>query len=255
MMGVSILQAESVPVLADVVKEYITYDDLDALCAVFHVEPPRDGLLVNYIALARMLVFESDNGNNLRLLRSLLSTTKTRCMDRVAQTSFERREYHQEQLERITEIENEIAQSGAPTEITVVESRPFVAKSELRQTLATAKTEVLVVDNYVGLSTLDCLVDVRYQVRILTGAHRQAIEPGFDRALADFQAEGRIVEVRQHPRLHDRHIAFGGRCWLLGSSIKDAGRKAFNMIEVNDSRDAVLADIEQKWTEGTPYKP
>jgi hypothetical protein len=255
MMGVSILQAESIPVLADVVKEYIIYDDLDALCAVFEVEPPRDGLLVNYIALARMLVFEPEKGNNLRLLRSLLSTTKTRCMDRVAQTTFERREYHQEQLERITEIENEISQSGAPTEIAVAESHPFIAKSELRQTMATAGAGVLVVDNYVGPGTLDCLVDVRYPVRILTGAHREAIGPGFDRALVDFQGEGRVVEVRQHPRLHDRHIAFGGRCWLLGSSIKDAGRKAFNMIEVNDSKSAVLADIEEKWTEGTPYKP
>jgi hypothetical protein len=242
-------------VLADVVREYVHDDDLSAICELFEVAPPRDGYLINYIGLARMLVMQSEHGNNRRLLDSLISTTKARCLDRVASTSFERRDYHQAQLERIVAIENELAESGAPAEISVPESRPFAAKSELRQILATAETEVVLVDNYVGPGTLDCLIDVQHPIRLLTGAHSQAVAPGFDRALEDFRREGRLIDVRLHERLHDRHVIFNGRCWLLGSSVKDAGRKTFNMIEIQDARDAVVADVEQKWREGAPYKP
>jgi len=251
----AILRAESVPILADVIREYISHDDLAALCALFQVEAPYEGPLINYIALATMLVVQAEHGNNRRLLDSLIETTKSRCLDRVARTSFERRDYHQNQLERIVAVEQELAESGAPAEIAVPQARPFAAKSEMRQTLATAETEVIVVDNYIGPATLDVLVDVEQPVRVLTGAHPQAIGPGFDRALQDYRAEGRTIEVRRHPELHDRHVLFNGRCWLIGSSIKDAGKKTFNMIEVVDSRDAVTRDVEDKWREGEPYEP
>lgn len=49
------LRPESVPPLADLIKEYVSYDDLSALCDLFEIQPPRDGVLINYIALAREL--------------------------------------------------------------------------------------------------------------------------------------------------------------------------------------------------------
>lgn len=251
----AILRAESVPILADALHEYIPHSDLAAMCALFSVTPPGDGILISYIAVAQVLVFEAEVPSHRRLLESLLSTAKTRCMDRVARTAWERREYHQTQLERIVQVERELAASGAPAELVVPEARPFAAKSELRQTLATAETEVVIIDNYIGPGTLDCLIEVPQPVRLLTGSHAQAIAAGFDRAMSDYVAEGRSLLVRRHPRLHDRHITFNGRCWILGSSIKDAGKKSFNMVEIVDCSEAVVADIEKKWSEATPYKP
>ena len=251
----TILRPESVPALADVIKEYVPQDDLAAHCELFNVEPPSDGYTINYIDLARLLAFESEHGDNRRLLDSLIQTTRTRCMDRIARARFERREYHERQLERITVVEQELAGSAAPSELAVSESRPFTAQSELRRMLATAQTLVTVVDNYVGPGTLDCLIDCDQEIRLVTGSHGSAIASGFSRALSAFVAEGRTIEIRQHGGLHDRHIAFNDRCWLVGSSIKDAGKKSFNLIEVIGTRDAVLADIEAKWSQSTPYKP
>jgi len=57
--------------------------------------------------------------------------------------------------------------------------------------------------------------------------------------------------VRQHPKLHDRFILFNGRCWLIGSSLKDAGKKIMNIIECVDIRDKLLSEVESKWTEGS----
>src|SRR5207244_1033694 len=119
--------------------------------------------------------------------------------------------------------------------------------------LGLATTPVLVVDNYVGAGTLDCLRDTRLPIRLLTGSHSQSLEDGFVRLLSEFQGEGRIVEVRRHPRLHDRYILFNERSWLVGSSLKDAGKKALNIIECIDSKDAIIGDVERKWLEAERF--
>jgi hypothetical protein len=112
---------------------------------------------------------------------------------------------------------------------------------------------VLVVDPYVGVTTLDCLRLVTTPIRLLTGDSPKAIEDGFAAALADFKRQGFDVEVRRAPMLHDRHLSFNDRCWLIGSSLKDAGKKAFNCIELIDTKKAVVADLEAMWVAAMPY--
>ena len=133
------------------------------------------------------------------------------------------------------------------------EAHRFAAKSEARALLAEAATEVLAIDNYVGAGTLDCLLDVEQPIRLLTGDKTNSIGAEFDRALEEFRSEGRTIEVRRHPRLHDRYVIFNDRCWLVGGSLKDAGRKAFNMIEIVDSKTAIVEDVERKWAEAKAY--
>ena len=109
------------------------------------------------------------------------------------------------------------------------------------------------VDPYVGVGTLDCLRTLRFPIRLLTGSRGNSVEAGFDAALKAFQAEGFKIEVRQHEKLHDRHFAFNERCWLVGSSLKDAGKKAFHTTEIIDARAEVLGALETKWKEGSSY--
>jgi hypothetical protein len=71
----------------------------------------------------------------------------------------------------------------------------------------------------------------------------------FERALQDFITEGHSIEVRRHPKLHDRYILFNNRCWLAGSSLKDAGKKAFNVIELVDGKTLIFAEVTKKWEE------
>ncbi|HKQ08157.1 MAG TPA: hypothetical protein VJ464_23730 [Blastocatellia bacterium] len=144
---------------------------------------------------------------------------------------------------------------GLPEEIAVPEDRPFSAKSQVREFLAAAETSITIVDAYVGLGTLDCLRDVIYPIRLLTGQKPQSVENGFDRALKQFASEGYAIEVRQHPKLHDRYISFNERCWLVGSSLKDAGKKAFNVIEFVDGKEAIASEIETKWQNAQTYYP
>lgn len=91
-------------------------------------------------------------------------------------------------------------------------------------------------------------------IRILTGQHSGSIAGGFDRWLKEFLAKRHQIEVHQHHKLHDRYILFNDRCWLVGSSLKDAGKKIFNIIEFVDIKAAIVDEVERKWSEATKFQ-
>lgn len=58
------------------------------------------------------------------------------------------------------------------------------------------------------------------------------------------------VELRKTKTFHDRFLVIdGAQCWHLGTSIKDAGMKAFmiSQVEGEGNRAALLAQFEQSW--------
>lgn len=241
------------PTLADALRAYYEPRELAQFCADFDIELEFQNSTPDYVRLARRLISEIEIGNNRRFLEAIVPSLVNRAAEGVARQTFERQDLHKRMLERLRPLEEELAKPGLPGEVAVAENHRFAAKSEARALLGEAGTEVLVVDNYVGAGTLDCLLDVKQPIRLLTGMKENSINADFDRALEEFRSEGRSIEVRRHPKLHDRYVVFNDRCWLVGGSLKDAGRKAFNMIEVVDSKEAITEDAERKWTEATTY--
>ena len=250
------MNLEFIPILADAMKHYYVDRDLEDLCSVFGVAVERDFVTnkLAYIALAKRLIAEVDIGNNRRLLNALVPSLLNRASEGIATTDWERRGFHEGMVERLRPIESALPEGGVPEELTVAENHPFTAKSQAREFLAKAETTVTVVDNYIGLGTLDCLRDVQQPIRLLTGSHDQTIENGFSGALAAFRAEGCSIEVRRHPRLHDRYILFNDRSWLVGSSLKDAGKKQLNVIECVDTKTAIVEEVERKWNEAAVFQ-
>lgn len=250
------MMLELVPVLADSLETYYTLEELQELSTIFEValeyEKPFLEQKPAYMTLARKMISEVEIGNNRRFLETVVPNLITRCSARIANTSWQQREHHEQMRPRVARLQ-ELLIPGLPTEISVSESHPFTAKSRLRELLEEAQTAVTVVDAYIGIGTLDCLRSIRHPVRILTGQRDNSIEKEFDRALKEFRDEGHVVEIRRHTKLHDRYILFNDRCWLVGSSLKDAGKKILNVIECVDSKQVIVADIEQKWVGATEY--
>ena len=187
-----------------------------------------------------------EHGNTRHLLDNLLDLAESRNNERVAHTTWERRDFHQSMTQVIREAQGLLEASAAPSEITVTAGSVFSAKSKIRELLETADGDVFIVDSYVGVGTLDCLCNLWVPVRLLTGTHPNSVEPDFHRAVGAFATEGHHLEVRRAPQLHDRHLIFNDRCWLVGGSLKDAGKKPFNCIEIVD-KTAVVADLEARW--------
>jgi len=248
-----------IPVLAEVLELYYSFDELMEMASIFDVNFPEEAIWrsgrFNWLAAARQLVERIDHGNHYKMLESLLSALEQRNKTAIARTDWERRDAHQCATPKIEQLAAALGEPGIAREIVVAEEKPFTAKAEVREFLERAETPILVVDPYVGVGTLDCLRTMKFPIRLLTGSHGNSVEAGFEAALKAFQAEGFQIEVRQHGKLHDRHLAFNERCWLVGSSLKDAGKKAFHTTEIVDAKVEVLAALEAKWNSASAYPP
>jgi hypothetical protein len=251
------MDKSQIPVLAEVLELYYTEDELREMAAIFDVTLPEETIgrfpRFNWLAVARQLVEKVDHGNHYQMLESTLGALEQRNRTAIARTDWERREAHQHATPKIDRLVAALREPGVAREIVVAEDKPFTAKSEVREFLERAGTSTLVVDPYIGVGTLDCFRTMRVPIRLLTGAQNSSIEAGFENALKAFEAEGFTIEVRRHAKLHDRHIAFNDRCWLVGSSLKDPGKKAFHTTEIVDAKAEVLAALEAKWNAATPF--
>ena len=120
---------------------------------------------------------------------------------------------------------------------------------EIRGIVQQVTAEVFIVDSWVDHTLWQLLKNVPpgTKIRIMTTNMK-----------GDFALEGKAfaaqhgstVELRQTTQYHDRFILVDGkRCWHLGASIKDAGKKAFVMSEIASPaiRSAITFDVEVTW--------
>jgi hypothetical protein len=240
-----------IPELAEVLDTYYEQGEILELAKLFEIYLPEPE--VTALGIARRLIEHADFAKHSLMLEAVLYQAQIRNLKARSGATGWDNNIHYRISEKIEMLRTALEESGIPHELVVPQDRPFSAKSEVREFLEKASTPILAVDPYIGVGTLDCLRSVKHPVRILTGTHPQSIEEGFDAALTAFRGEGFKVEVRRHPALHDRHFVFNNRCWLIGSSLKDAGKKAFNVIEIVDARGEAIAALENKWQQGTPH--
>lgn len=246
------MKIEATPILADALKEYYENEELREICSLFDVVFD-DAVERPYFNFAKRMVSDIEHGNNRRFLEAIIPQLLTRCEKHIAQTTWERRDYHQGMWKPINQLSEWLGESQTVREVTITEDQPFTAKSAVREFLEVVTTELVVVDNYVGIGTLDCLREIQTPIRLMIGDRNNSIASGFDSALLEFLAEGHSIQVRRHPKLHDRYFIFNERCWLIGSSLKDAGKKSFSMIELVDGRSVIMIEVENKWKEAIPY--
>jgi len=242
-----------VPILAEAIEKYYDSADFLELCDLYDLSVELNDGKIAYLRTARNLVTMIDHGNNRKLLQSLIPSLLSRCKNGIATTNWGTKEFHENMEYRIHELFFLIKNDQIPEQISVEELKPFTAKSKAREFIGKSDTTTIIVDNYIGVGTLDCLRDLTKHVRILTGSRKQNIEKSFPKSLSEFITEGHQVEIKCHPKLHDRYIIFNDRCWMVGSSLKDAGKKTFNIIECVDIKDKIVDDIKKKWNEAKPY--
>jgi hypothetical protein len=176
-----------------------------------------------------------------------VEVAEDRNYDGTVHATHERQVFHQAMTPKLCAVRELLQHGAAASEIVLPPGKVFSAPSLLRELLATATTPVLVVDPYVGPGTLDVLRTIETSIRLLTGRSAQSIAKGFELAVEQFVAEGRQLEVRRSDRLHDRHLVFNDRCWLIGGSFKDAGKAMFNAIEVVDLREDAVRLSAERW--------
>ena len=250
------MNVSHIPVLADAIKAYYgDTKDLIDLCESVDLDLDFEGTEIDssYVRFSRLLVTQMEHDNRRRFLETIVPSLLIRAQKGAAHSKWDAQDFHRIMVDNLERIADSLHEGRLPEEVSVPENKPFTAKSEIRDLLSAAETAVTIVDNYVGIGTLDCLRGIEHPIRLLTGQHPNSIANGFNSSLKDLLAEGCQIEVRQHPKLHDRFMLFNGRCWLIGSSLKDAGKKIMNIIECVDIKNKVLSEVESKWTEASKY--
>lgn len=246
-----------VPILADAIKTYYKDEkDLLEICKLIALDLNFSGHEINYsyVKFSKLLITEIEQDNRRRFLETLIPSLLNRAREGAANTKWDTQDFHRRMVQNLEVIEYSLNEGKLPEEVSVPEMKPFAAKSNVRELLDGAESTITIVDNYIGIGTLDCCRDVKQPIRLLTGDRPNSITSGFDSGLRDFLSEGYHIEIRQHPKLHDRFIIFNDRCWLVGSSLKDAGKKIFNIIECVDIKDSIVTEVERKWSEASKYK-
>ena len=105
--------------------------------------------------------------------------------------------------------------------------------ADLKAIINSARREIVIIDPYFDGAAFDAYLtsaNVIVDVRILANQYSAEL---LQYAKRYEQQHGKYVEVRRSKKLHDRLIFVDeNECWIMGGSIKDAGKKATYLIPV-----------------------
>ena len=143
---------------------------------------------------------------------------------------FERLEY------RMTEAENKIdffvRTTLPPVEGIFFDGQIFDAYSFVSDLVRSAKSRIVLFDNYVNDTALTML-DKRGK-NVSATIYTKAVSSQLALDLAKHNAQYRPIEIKTFDKVHDRFLCIDSTVYHIGASLKDLGKKwfAFNRMEM-----------------------
>ena len=120
------------------------------------------------------------------------------------------------------------------------------ATSCIEEIISHAKSFITLIDGYVDRRTLDMLSGKKSGVPVIIHTDRKHCSLT-EKEITDFNTQYGPLEIRFTDEFHDRFLILDNKeLYHIGASIKDAGKKAFE-ISLNEDRkilEAILARIE-----------
>lgn len=130
-------------------------------------------------------------------------------------------------------------------EILILDGEPFKADVAYQKIYGKAKRKILVVDDYIGVKTLNHLAHSKANIALMVISDNRARPPLRQTEYNDFQIEnpGRnIAFIQSAGRAHDRYIVLDEgtkdmKVYHCGASSKDAGKKITTITRLADLDD------------------
>lgn len=136
---------------------------------------------------------------------------------------------------RVLSIENELIYKDIPNEKIFYSGEVYDAYSLLQKLFEQANNEIIIIDNFSDRTILDRLVAKKQNVKVIiyTDPTKSKIL-GID--VKTFNKEYPIVDVRYSSSFHDGFIIIDRTTlYLVGASLKDAGKKCFAIAKIEDN--------------------
>lgn len=119
----------------------------------------------------------------------------------------------------------------------------FDAFSFIVEIVKKAKKILILIDNYVDVSTLNILCKKNSGVNV--HIHTAGKGSLTDKDVEIFNSQYPKLSVKINPNFHDRFLIIDDtEIYLLGASIKDAGKKSFGIVKI-ESKD-IIRDLIEK---------
>ena len=155
-----------------------------------------------------------------------------------------KRQQFEEKTERqFEQIFSYISEHEEVTQKIFFEGQIYDAFSLLTELISKAEKELVLIDNYVDIGTLNILAKKKLGVNvILYTAKKTKLSP---EDITNFNRQYPVLEVKHTTAFHDRFLVVDGLyAYHIGASIKDAGKKCFGINKMEDAK--IVAGILEK---------
>ena len=155
-------------------------------------------------------------------------------------------EYQKATDERFERVFDCMGAHEAPSQKVFFEGQVYDAFELLVSLVQRAKREIVLVDGYVNTGTLNILAKKQAGVSVTVWTHPRTSLTARD--AATFNAQYPTLEVRHTTSFHDRFLILdGAEGYLVGASLKDAGKKSFAVAKLEDSSiiESILGALDE----------
>ena len=136
--------------------------------------------------------------------------------------------------ERFERVFDYMEAHEAPSQKVFFEGQVYDAFELLVSLVQRAKREIVLVDGYVDTGTLNILSKKELSVAVTVWTHPKTNLTEGD--VATFNAQYPTLMVKHTTSFHDRFLILDGTDgYLVGASLKDAGKKSFAITKLEDS--------------------
>lgn len=104
--------------------------------------------------------------------------------------------------------------------------------------IKSAKTRIVLIDNYVD-DTVLTMLDKR-EAGVSATIYTQKISPQFQLDIAKHNAQYTPIDVKEFTKSHDRFLILDNQVYLIGASLKDLGKKWFAVSLMSETDPEML---------------
>jgi len=165
--------------------------------------------------------------------------------ERISEIELKQLEHQRKTDERLEKVFEYISDQEQPTQKIFFDGQIFDAFSLLVEIIEKAQTEIILIDNYVDVDSLNILSKKKngVSVTIYTSKHTRLsmIDVGI------FNKQYPQLKVEHTEAFHDRFMILDQQnAYHIGASIKDAGKKSFAINKLQDEK--MVRDILKRLT-------
>ena len=163
--------------------------------------------------------------------------------DRISKVELKQIEYQKHTDERLDQIFECIGNQKETNQKLFFDGQIYDAFSLLIELIQKAEQEIILIDGYVDVSTLNLLAKKQAGVAVTIYTFQKTKLTAQD--IATFNAQYPQLDVKFSNAFHDRFLILDGKMvYLIGASLKDAGKKSFAVMLMKNAAEALLEKLE-----------